>query len=1117
MGRLVHKLSTRALAAAVALALLLGARWPAHADEPKAAATLKVEGTLLDDAEALARALRIRVPGLDGRTALSGTQQAAIKGTLDQLGYKLTKVARSGVTLKLHVEPYPVVRNVFVRGNWPLPEDDIRRRLGFRPGQRLPEGKEYETAITRQKERMRRYLAREGYFESDLEITKRAADSSGKKRVDIHVNIVKGRSYKLGRVKLSYPRSGAAPSSTSDALADDKIARLFKHRFFLFVWDSFNTRQLKLDVEKLRKRFHDEGYPGVRIRESFTVNPCRPSSEAVRVKLRINPRKHIQFKFVGNSELSDKELRAVLTVFESGAYDDYELSQSAARIHALYQAKGYLQAQVSWKRARAGAQSDRVTFYVYEGPEFVIERIVFRGNKSISSSKLRDVIVTKPYPLLGLGSGGYVTVKQMLQDVERIRAHYQKLGFARARVYATMAPHPELIGRAGAVAAAVTTGVTNKAGKIYLRFTIREGPQLKVAAIRIDAAAVKPAALGGGDSAPPAGGTPGKDGDVKERAQLGKPPPAGAGDKAREAAKAAARAASQPTSGPSSGPTSGPSSGPTSGPSRGPASGPSSGAASSASSGAKAMPSAKEQPGRELLPSDEKLSFSRREMQRRLAAAGLKSGEPFDAQRLKAARQALLAFYAERGYPYAEVGAFESVDPSGRSVELQLTVSEGKPVRFGPIFLRGNYKTRDRELLEVLDFKPGDRFDIRKIREAEQKLRQLKIFNSVRIRFLGFTQRPETVPVVIEVEERYDNWGAIEIGGGYSTDNLLFGSLSYINQNFLGFGTRLELYGELGQQIQRVRARYTSPRVFGTPFLLDTTAFWRNELTERLGDITVYGFTVTLEWALWRVAQRSLKAFVTYALRRINRKEDLARPALGADSANQADVFTTTATLGPRLVWDMRDNPLSPTSGWRVSARADIAAAAFGSGNDFVKLQGTAQGYIQLPLKFTLAMGARFDWGIPLGDRVMLPKAERFFAGGDTTIRGFEEDRAFAERVTLPVGPYGDSTITRVVPQGGNIRLLMNVELQYPIWPESWLFGRDILLAVFTDHGFVINSFKAFSSTEAAADAFRHGLGVALRVLLPVGFASFAYAWPLDPKIGDPVTGRFHFNFGFIL
>jgi len=63
---------------------------------------------------------------------------------------------------------------------------------------------------------------------------------------------------------------------------------------------------------------------------------------------------------------------------------------------------------------------------------------------------------------------------------------------------------------------------------------------------------------------------------------------------------------------------------------------------------------------------------------------------------------------------------------------------------------------------------------------------------------------------------------------------LLYGSLSYVNQNFLGFGTRLELYGELGQQIQRVRARYTSPRVLGTPFLLDTTAFWRNELTERL-------------------------------------------------------------------------------------------------------------------------------------------------------------------------------------------------------------------------------------------------------------------------------------------
>ena len=69
------------------------------------------------------------------------------------------------------------------------------------------------------------------------------------------------------------------------------------------------------------------------------------------------------------------------------------------------------------------------------------------------------------------------------------------------------------------------------------------------------------------------------------------------------------------------------------------------------------------------------------------------------------------------------------------------------------------------------------------------------------------------------------------------------------------------------------------------------------------------------------------------------------------------------------------------------------------------------------------------------------------------------------------------------------------------------------MLAVFLDNGVVLNSFEALEWHH-----FRHAAGFALRIVLPVGFASFEFGFPLDPTVGDPPDGwRFHFNFGFIL
>ena len=146
-----------------------------------------------------------------------------------------------------------------------------------------------------------------------------------------------------------------------------------------------------------------------------------------------------------------------------------------------------------------------------------------------------------------------------------------------------------------------------------------------------------------------------------------------------------------------------------------------------------------------------------------------------------------------------------------------------------------------------------------------------------------------------------------------------------------------------------------------------------------------------------------------------------------------------------------------------------------------------------------------------MGGDVQLPKVERYFAGGDTSNRGLEEDMAWAELTLAPVAPLSGASYYFVRPQGGNIRLLTNAEIQFPIWRESILFGLPLMGAIFIDNGMLANSFFGFDVAD-----FRHGAGLALRIVTPVGFSSFEYAWALDPEPWDPTLGRFHFNFGFV-
>jgi outer membrane translocation and assembly module TamA len=120
-----------------------------------------------------------------------------------------------------------------------------------------------------------------------------------------------------------------------------------------------------------------------------------------------------------------------------------------------------------------------------------------------------------------------------------------------------------------------------------------------------------------------------------------------------------------------------------------------------------------------------------------------------------------------------------------------------------------------------------------------------------------------------------------------------------------------------------------------------------------------------------------------------------------------------------------------------------------------------------------------------VGDEVVvadLPASERFFAGGSTTVRGFQIDKLGASNTITEAG----------FPRGGDAMLILNVELRATVW-------RDLGLVGFLDGGNVFARVADFDLAELRASP-----GFGLRYRSPIGPIRVDLGFKLRPRELSP-------------
>ncbi|HTI53296.1 MAG TPA: outer membrane protein assembly factor BamA [Verrucomicrobiae bacterium] len=457
----------------------------------------------------------------------------------------------------------------------------------------------------------------------------------------------------------------------------------------------------------------------------------------------------------------------------------------------------------------------------------------------------------------------------------------------------------------------------------------------------------------------------------------------------------------------------------------------------------------------------------------------LKPGDVFSRSKLRDSVKGITDLYSAIGRASADVSPNTLQDTPGRLVNIVFEIIEGPETYVERINIAGNTRSEEKILRREIPMAEGDLFTSQKLARAKQRLTNLNYFDKVEAKTAPGSAKDKII-VNIDVTEKPT--GLFSIGGGYSSQDGVLGTLDLSQRNFLGKGWEVFLRLRGGQNLQTGTIGFTEPWLFDRPLAAGFDIFNTRRI---LPDYTVnsLGGDIRLghplgEYSRWNAVYRVSQD-------KISDVNPLGSPELISQEGTHL-----TSLVGLSLSRDTRDSVYDPTRGGTASIGVDFAGIGFGE--KFARSVFTTTYFQPMPwldhvLSFRLMAGYSFGWS-----KDPVPLFERFYLGGSNSLRQFK---------SLQVSPK-DNTGTRI---GGNVEALGTVEYQIPLF-----FG--IKAAVFYDVGQVWGP-DISQGTRVDIGDLRHGMGAGLRWNSPFGPIRVDYGIKLDQRKGESF-GNFNFSAG---
>lgn len=353
------------------------------------------------------------------------------------------------------------------------------------------------------------------------------------------------------------------------------------------------------------------------------------------------------------------------------------------------------------------------------------------------------------------------------------------------------------------------------------------------------------------------------------------------------------------------------------------------------------------------------------------------------------------------------------------------------------------------------------------------------------------------VDMIVNLEETQT--GRLMVGVGVNSDAGVVGQILLDERNFdwkrlpsswndvvdgtafRGAGQRLRIEAAPGTRVQRYLISFSEPYLWDTPVQLNLSAsyfdrIYRDWDEQRVGGRVGLGY----QWT-----ENDLSALLAY------RGEDVLISNVSDPTLPDFEEVVGHNALhgfGLTVTNDTRDNPFLPTQGHFLQLGVEQVIGSF----SYPRAEIDARRYFLVNERpdhsgrHVISAGTRL--GFTGNDT---PIYDRFFAGGYSTIRGFDF--------------RGASPVVDGVEVGGDFLWLNSIEYLFPITADDMLHG-----VVFCDFGTV--------EPNVSINDFRVAPGVGLRINVPaMGPAPIAldFAWPVAKAEFDD-TQVFSFFIGFM-
>lgn len=467
----------------------------------------------------------------------------------------------------------------------------------------------------------------------------------------------------------------------------------------------------------------------------------------------------------------------------------------------------------------------------------------------------------------------------------------------------------------------------------------------------------------------------------------------------------------------------------------------------------------------------------------------LRRGEPFNRKAVVESSERISTKLSDDGHAFANVNAIPEIDEEKKTVAITYFVDPGKRVYVRRVNVKGNTRTRDEVVRREFRQMEAAWFSGEKLKLSRERAQRTGYFEKVNVETPAVPGSSDQIDVNVDVTEKPS--GKLLAGLGYSQSDGVVLNASVEQENFLGTGKKVSLALKTSGANRHYEVSYTNPYYTvdgisrGFTLSYRSTDFAEKSTADYKTDDAVIGVNFGIP----------LNEFNRFTFGAALHHIDFQR-----GSAAPLEVVNWENTEGKKyldfeltLSWshDSRDNALFPKEGAFQRLSAEMTAP--GSDLTYYRVDYKHRHYWPLFKDLVFSLNGKVAYGAAYGDTSQLPIFQNYFAGGPTSVRGYQ---------ALSLGPR-DSTGD---PIGGNTQVIANAELYFP----SPLYSDTMRLLTFFDAGsvFDVEGGKSFDMDE-----FRYSFGVGLSWLSPVGALTMSFAQPLKKDSQDELE-KFQFTFG---